>query len=328
MECNIDLGFNLEINHTNCFRFLSKGFIEFIVSPSLEVCGDVLDRVHYQMAEANARPVVPVSAKATSLVASVASAKSTIAIEGPSEPGSATAGRQPSDRLSERDSQEQQRRQQQQQQEKRRLQTSRTASVTSAPASSGGQSSSATSFVSSETLTSNLRKMIVSSSATIGRKLNISSSSSSAASSQCSSMPAAMATAIQPLQSVRAVKSSNSSRTTGTSQQAERDNDFETRQANYKHPVIQCDSGSSRPKSSNNGSSNQPARDAGSDITSKPEDNPVSSELNIADGRNLALLNSSNSDVSVDSSHSMNNPVNQSSQLSRLGQINEVANKR
>lgn len=300
------------------------------MSPSLEVCGDVLDRVHYQMAEANARPVVPVSAKATSLVASVASAKSTIAIEGPSEAGSATSGRQPSDRLSERDPQEQQQRQQQQQQqEKRKLQTSRTASVTSGPPSSGAQSSSATSFVSSETLTSNLRKMIVSSSATIGRKLNISSSSSSSvASSQCSSMPAAIATAIQPLQSVRAVKSSTSSRTTGASQQAERDNDFEARQANYKHPVIQCDSGSSRPKSSNNGSSNQPARDAASDITSKLEDNPVSSELNVADGRNVALLNSSNSDLSVDSSHSMNNPVNQSSQLSRLSQINEVANKR
>lgn len=127
--------------------------------------------------------------------------------------------------------------------QRQRLADSRSSSVSSAgninninmgnqahqSSASSSASSFASSFVSSETLTSNLRKIIASSSASIGRKLNLSSSSSS------TSTPIAASPCIQSIATTTTAVGS-----TLSANNNDNNNDFETRQANYKHPVIQC----------------------------------------------------------------------------------------
>lgn len=340
------------------------------MSPSLEVCGDVLDRVHYQMAEANARPVLPASAKAVSMVA--ASAANQSAAVGPNKTNqmqaiecgpSSSIGqtKQSSSVVSNSEGVESKRNQQQQQQQQKKpsnrassiadgssSSSSALGSVTSLLSSSNqqqhqqppmgpkspppSQSSIASSFVSSESITSNLRKMIVSSSATIGRKLNISSSSS--LSSQNSTNNNNINSQQQPVrnqgqQILTTNKTTPTPETTigittasiGSSGKQHSEvsgagskSDFETRQANYKHPVIQSDL---RPKSA--GCSR--FRQASSDTSFLRQDDN-SSELN--------QQQQLSKDTEGNSQSGCNQTLfnQQTSQLSRLAQPGEGVIKR
>lgn len=301
------------------------GFIEFIVSPSLEICGDVLDRVHYQMAEANTRPVLPASAKAASVVVKAVGAGAhqhgAIAAGPANQPaggGDSLGARLTTDKrnaaadmmtaaISERLEQSSINEQPgagqssssqsplhaeggggqqqsaathqrqvaaqgarvQQQQQQRKISVSSAASLGSSSGQSVASSASsfASSFVSSETIASNLRKMIASSSASISRKLtNISTggigggagpssspvpspgpnhNSSSSSSSVDHQRP-------RPLQrQTITISTSTQSASTKPGERPESVAEFEARQAQYRHPVIQCEqSAMARPKSS------------------------------------------------------------------------------
>lgn len=265
-------------------RLTNLGFIEFIVSPSLEICGDVLDRVHYQMAEANTRPALPASAKAASVVAAVTTGKSATQVvptierarDGPraiaeldslSEETASTTAEQPDSRsitstvsvsgkTHSRQSDTDRNRQQQNE-----LSGSSISVASSSQSTTSGQSTSqpastsfASSFVSSETLTSNLRKMIASSSASISRKLNISSSSSATSTTSSSNnnnntvAPTNNSNNPAKLQQQQPQKPQQLPVTplpANVPTRTETSEEFEARQANYKHPVIQCESAAS-----------------------------------------------------------------------------------
>ena len=160
------------------------------------------------------------------------------------------------------------------------------ASVQHQSSMASSASSFASSFVSSDTIASNLRKMIASSSASISRKLNITASSigsisgassNSSAPSPIASPSATTSVATSPLPPAATTMvnvAASGSRGLGNGQRelaheqtqpqvpaslcsneqrTETLAEFEARQANYRHPVIQCDPSSpasSRPKSS------------------------------------------------------------------------------
>lgn len=204
------------------------------------------------------------------------------------------------------------------------------------------QSSITSSFVSSESITSNLRKMIVSSSATIGRKFNISSSSSSSQNSsntisnnnnsnhsqqQLAAVRLQQQGQQQRQQHFSAIQTLGNSDVTSTNitmgtnilsigkQQSAvaggSVSDFETRQANYKHPVIQSDP---RPKSAGSR-----FKQAASSDTSFLRQNDNSSELKQQLSKDIE--GTSRSECNQASSDSP-------SQLSRLTQPNEGLIKR
>lgn len=171
------------------------------------------------MSEANARPVLPASAKAASVVAASVVASSNVSNAGNSSVCGSVNKLQAIE-------QQQQQQQQSGKDNEKKSQHQQISSACSSSSNTTGSGSLASSFVSSETLTSNLRKMIVSSSATIGRKLNISgtnnnNNSSSASGSVCST--ASGANVKPPI----------------AAKPPEITSDFEQRQANYRHPVIQ-----------------------------------------------------------------------------------------
>lgn len=225
------------------------GFIEFIVSPSLEVCGDVLDRVHYQMAEANARPVPPASAKAASVVAAAAAsaaiapaasnaaaalkqqAPAQLAIEHTAAAATSSKALCDDDASSSSSAKD----------SKDKITDSRVQceQARANSASANQQTTSSPQPLSpAESLTSNLRKIIVSSSASIGRKLNLGSSNSNNGSSSSASTPPPPPPK-PPLPPAPSFKQHLQQPT--QSKPAETDAEFETRQASYQHPVIKCD---------------------------------------------------------------------------------------
>lgn len=158
------------------------GFIEFIVSPSLELCGDVLDKVH-QLADTPP----PSSALAKTLAPPAADA--TLSAETATPTTRAEAG--PAAEAKPEVTQH--------------LQQSHSASATT-----------------SESIASNLRKIIVSSSASLSRKLNSIGSQAAAAVNLPQPQP-------QPQQHLHL-------QPTVTQQQQQRD--FDAKSANYQHPVI------------------------------------------------------------------------------------------
>lgn len=119
------------------------------MSPSLDVCGDVLDRVHYQMAEANLRPVLPASAKA------IGAGQPLKAVAGPVQPSKSSPPPPPVQSHPQSQSQSQ---------EKDKNAGSMSGNVAVAVATSLVSSST-------EALANSMRKMLATSSATINRKL-------------------------------------------------------------------------------------------------------------------------------------------------------------
>lgn len=224
----------------------NKGFIEFIVSPSLEVCGDVLDRIH----QINETPAKQLVAPAVSPQPQQISA-------------SATAIRTKDDCDHETEVQV-------------AVPTSTTSSAHEStpptPATAIGPPTQTTFATTSEALTSNLRKIIVSSSATISRKLNISSQNSSkqapphppppqSHTSQSGSEKSALPQP-QPQQSQAQLQSQQSASTDKATADNKNDAsaDRDDRAASYKHPVIKPntrDASSAPPTSSSSSTQRQ-----------------------------------------------------------------------
>lgn len=287
-----------------------EGFIEFIVSPSLEVCGDVLDRVHYQMAEANSRPVLPVSAKAVSMVAVAGGG-------GPSKALPRSCHTKPIEHGQRRP-------------EPNKAPTSDRKSP-QAPDQSGpapralpqpvpAPKQSSTLASSSETLASNLRKMIVSSSASLSRKLNITSSGSiGVLTSQSLLRSTRLATDTKPSRCDTPLRKFSSASVsipdrpaTTVTRPSSGNDDFEARQAGYKHPVIQC--------------ADRPAKAAGSEAVCNPCDAEEHIESSCSN-RTSAYLDSSDSErTSVDGCSSLS--AAQVKAVSQTGHCSELATKR
>lgn len=304
------------------------------MSPSLEICGDVLDRVHYQMAEANTRPVVPASAKAASVVAAVVTTGAKVPKVGVAANlslAAAVAPIQASDKVVSAvmtattaatapattlptpltDKSEEQRNSSfplaKLTSDKPRLANRQLSGHSSVDSSSGGgggansslassASSFASSFVSSETIASNLRKMIASSSASISRKLNINTSLTGAAGASNSSSSGSYNSSPGRANAANVVNAAPAPAPATSAAQASRETEaeFEARQATYRHPVIQCDPSSQsmalaamRPKSSIGNRSSTGTLNVGGESLAQSENKLRALSITCSTGDNL-----------------------------------------
>lgn len=284
------------------------------------------------MAEANARPVLPVSTKAASIVAAAGGSSAANAQQ-------AGAGRQLALRApqSQTTCSIEQRRQQQQHRPANADRNSPRAPDQSGPArpqalphlAEGPALAGANEQPAPDTLASNLRKMIVSSSASLSRKFNITSSGSISALTGQSLLKNRPTSSIanEKQQSNLALDSSTRHKSSSTSVPAAQpdkkgaEQDFEARQASYQHPVIRpcvdrTDSIQSQPEQ---------ARPVG-DTCSQLADEPINVSSGDCTG---AYLDSSDSErTSVDGCQSLASYNASKVNQPRIGVVSEIAPKR
>lgn len=285
------------------------------------------------MAEANARPVLPASSKAASIVAAAGA------------PSPAGAARQQAPSLKAPQSQttcsiEQQQQQQQGESSANRKSprasdqsgSARPQALARPPHPDGLDSTATGDQPVADTLASNLRKMIVSSSASLSRKFNITSSGSISAltgqsllkgkQQQQPGAPPGEKQQSNPSQrksSLICVRSAQLDQ----QRQVSADQDFESRQAGYQHPVIKpcivpdrCQSAKTRQPVAATGS-------CGSQLVDEP--------INVTSGDCTgAYLDSSDSErTSADGCPSLTGHDNaNTNQPARIGMANEIAPKR
>lgn len=236
----------MQYKSQNINTYFHAGFIEFIVSPSLEVCGDVLDRVSMQICEANARPVLPQCQKANSIMfptAAQSGSQSACGLRNNNNSSKNTCNKDDETRTR-RDIESKSENIIIKHETKSPESESSTSTSTNSPVNKHQQQQPAPiSPPAADSLASNLRKMIVSSSATIGRKLGNIGVAASISSANSISGLTKQKTNDSPAQqsSIQPTKQPQIQVTTKT--------DYELRRADYKHPVIRPDS-ADRPKSS------------------------------------------------------------------------------